>query len=241
MPLLQADAAGDIAYLAYDTTPGPIALWNSATPNIFSVSAANDSATDIATSADGTSFILRANNTTEIRAANLSLVSAPTQSELETIPNRVAVPGIALYPTGALIYEPFLDGPHLPLYPPPEFVAALTEVTRTRASFVSVSSPRAFRHARFAAAASYLESPPRSAANKPASLFKTPIHSSPPRPYSPLGRNSSFSPILTAKQFLSMPPFFPNDSGLTFPWPCSSNRCAQACLDFSFGRHFRTN
>lgn len=139
MPLLQADAAGDIAYLAYDTTPGPIALWNSATPNIFSVSAANDSATDVATSADGTSFILRANNTTEIRAANLSLVSAPTQSELETIPNRVAVPGIALYPTGALIYEPFLDGPQLPLYPPPEFMAALTDVTRTRASFVSVS------------------------------------------------------------------------------------------------------
>jgi hypothetical protein len=35
-PLLQADAAGDVAFLAYDTSPGgPVALWNAATPNIF--------------------------------------------------------------------------------------------------------------------------------------------------------------------------------------------------------------
>jgi len=30
--------------------------------------------------------------------------------ELETVPNRVAVPGIGIHPTGASTYEPFLDG-----------------------------------------------------------------------------------------------------------------------------------
>ncbi len=111
-PLLQADAAGDIAYLAYDTSPGgPVALWNAATPSIFSLSTANDAATDLATAGDGTSFALRAHDSTEIRGSNLSLFSAPMAAELETVPNRVAVPGIAVHPTGALIYEPFLDGP----------------------------------------------------------------------------------------------------------------------------------
>jgi len=111
-PLLQADAAGDVAFLAYDTSPGgPVALWNAATPNIFSLSTANDAATDLTTSGDGTVFAMRAANTTEIRGSNLTLVSTPTAAELENIPSRVAVPGIASHPTGALTYEPFLDGP----------------------------------------------------------------------------------------------------------------------------------
>jgi DNA-binding beta-propeller fold protein YncE len=111
-PLLQADAAGDVAFLAYDTSPGgPVALWNAATPNIFSLWTANDAATDLATSCDGTVFAMRSANTTEIRGSNLTLVSTPTTAELENIPSRTAVPGIALHPTGALTYEPFLDGP----------------------------------------------------------------------------------------------------------------------------------
>jgi hypothetical protein len=111
-PLLQADAAGDVAFLAYDTSPGgPVALWNAATPNIFSLSTANDAATDLATSCDGTVFAMRSANTTEIRGSNLTLVSTPTTAEFENIPSRIAVPGIALHPTGALTYEPFLDGP----------------------------------------------------------------------------------------------------------------------------------
>jgi hypothetical protein len=111
LPLLQADAAGDVAYLAYDTSPGgPIALWNAATPGLFASSTSNDAATDLNTSSDGTSFLLRSANTTEIRGANLSLFSAPASAELETIPNRVAVPGLALHPSGALTYEPFLTG-----------------------------------------------------------------------------------------------------------------------------------
>jgi hypothetical protein len=110
-PLLQADAAGDLAYLAYDTSPGgPVALWNAATPNAFSLSTSNDTATDLVTSGDGTIFAMRSANTTEVRGANLSLFSTPAAPELETIPNRVAVPGIAMHPSGALTYEPFLTG-----------------------------------------------------------------------------------------------------------------------------------
>ena len=86
-PLLQADAVGDVAYLAYDTSPGgPVPLWNAATPDTFSLSTANDTATDLATSGDGTIFAMRAANTTEIRGANLSLFSSPAAPELETIP-----------------------------------------------------------------------------------------------------------------------------------------------------------
>jgi DNA-binding beta-propeller fold protein YncE len=110
-PLLQADAAGDLAFLAYDTSPGgPVALWNAATPNAFSLSTANDAATDLTTASDGTAFAMRAATSTEIRGANLVLVSTPAAAELENISNRVGVPGIALHPSGALTYEPFLDG-----------------------------------------------------------------------------------------------------------------------------------
>jgi IPT/TIG domain len=117
-PLMQADAAGDVAFLAYGTSPGgPVALWNAAAPNVFSLSMANDAATDLVTAADGTSFAVRARNITEIRGSNLSLFSSPASPELENIAGRVAVPGIALHPTGALIYEPFLDGP-APTAPP---------------------------------------------------------------------------------------------------------------------------
>lgn len=110
-PLLQADTAGDLMFLACGTSPGgPVAVWNAATPNAFSLSTANDAATDLATAGDGTAFAMRTATSTEIRAANLALVSTPTAAELENIPNRVAMPGIVLHPTGALSYEPFLDG-----------------------------------------------------------------------------------------------------------------------------------
>jgi len=111
-PLLQADSAGDTVYFAFGTTlNGPVAEWSAATPNNFALSSANDSATDLSTSADGTLFAMRANNSSEIRGPDLSLLSTPVAAELESIPNRVAVPGIALHPSGALLYEPFLDGP----------------------------------------------------------------------------------------------------------------------------------
>ncbi|HEX8872529.1 MAG TPA: IPT/TIG domain-containing protein, partial [Candidatus Acidoferrum sp.] len=117
-PLLQSDAAGDAVYLAFGTVPGgPVARWNAAAPNSFAVSSANDSSSDLTTSSDGSTFAVRSNNTTELRGSNLSLLGRPAMPDLETIPGRVAVPGVALHPSGALVYEPFLDG--LPPSAPP--------------------------------------------------------------------------------------------------------------------------
>ena len=117
-PLLQSDLAGDTAYLAYASSPGgPVGSWSASTPNAFSISTAQDLATDQTTASDGTVFAVRAQITTEIRQQNLTFVSNSTAPEIETIPNRVAVPGIALHPSGALLYEPFLDGPP-PAAPP---------------------------------------------------------------------------------------------------------------------------
>ena len=111
-PLLQADAAGDTAYVAFGTAPGgPVAQWTATAPDAFTVSSANDSASDLSTSADGTMFAMRSTNSTEIRGTDLSLFSTPASAELESIPGRVAVPGVALHPSGALLFDPFLDGP----------------------------------------------------------------------------------------------------------------------------------
>jgi hypothetical protein len=55
-------------------------------------------------------FAFQSKGTTEIRAADLSLTSVPTSAELQQIPGRTLVPGIALHPSGALIYQPFLTG-----------------------------------------------------------------------------------------------------------------------------------
>jgi hypothetical protein len=111
-PLLQADSAGGSVYLAFGTAPGgPVAEWTATAPNDFTVSSANDSATDLTTSADGTLFAMRSNSATEIRGSDLYLFSTPVSAELETIPGRVAVPGVALHPSGALLFDPFLDGP----------------------------------------------------------------------------------------------------------------------------------
>jgi hypothetical protein len=62
-------------------------------------------------------FATRSGGTTEIRGADLTLAALPTAAELETIPNRVAVPGAALHASGALLYEPFLDGAPPPAPP----------------------------------------------------------------------------------------------------------------------------
>jgi len=117
-PLLQSDALGDTLFLAFDSAPrGPVASWSASNPNAFTVSSANDTSSDLTTSSDGNFFAMRASNSTEIRGADLTLLATPTAAELESIPQRVAVPGVALHPTGALVYEPFLDGPP-PAAPP---------------------------------------------------------------------------------------------------------------------------
>jgi IPT/TIG domain len=103
-PLLQADASGDTVYLTFSSAPGgPVASWSASAPNDFAVSSANDLAHDLAVSSDGTMFAMR--------------TGSQTSAELEGIAQRVAVPGLTLHTTGALVYELFLDGP-APAAPP---------------------------------------------------------------------------------------------------------------------------
>jgi hypothetical protein len=117
-PLLQADSTGDMVFLAFRTASGgPLASWSAVAPNSFQISAANDISSDLSAAADGSIFALRSNNALEIRGTDLTLFSTAAAAEVEQIPQRVAVPGITLHPTGALVYEPFLDGPP-PTAPP---------------------------------------------------------------------------------------------------------------------------
>ena len=111
-PLVQADAAGNTVFLAYvAATGGPIGIWSSAAPNQFAISAAKESAVDLAAAPDASAFASRTSAATEIRSADLTLTATPASPELEQIPARVLVPGLALHPTGALLYQPFLAGP----------------------------------------------------------------------------------------------------------------------------------
>jgi IPT/TIG domain len=110
-PLLHADAAGDHVFLAFGSTAaGPVALWNAAAPNQFTTLADNAVATELHTSSDGTMFSIVANGAPQVRASDLSVVSVPASPEIMQIPGRAYVPGIAVHPSGALIYQPFLTG-----------------------------------------------------------------------------------------------------------------------------------
>lgn len=111
-PLVQANGNGDQVFVAYGTAPGgTLASWNSSAPNQFATFTANAATTDLAAAADGTLFALQANGTTEIRGADLTLASVVASPELLQIPGRNQVPGMALHPSGALVYQPFLTGP----------------------------------------------------------------------------------------------------------------------------------
>lgn len=110
-PLLQSNATGDQVFLAFASAPGgPLAAWSASSPNHFVTSAANSSAIDMATAADGSAFGLAANGATEVHAADFSISSVPASAEVTQIPGRVFVPGMALHPSGALFYQPFLTG-----------------------------------------------------------------------------------------------------------------------------------
>ena len=110
-PLFQSSAAGDQVFLAFASAPGgPLASWNATSPNHFVTSAANSSALDLTTSADGSTFALAASGMMEVHSPNFTISSVPVFSELAQIPGRVSVPGMVLHPSGALVYQPFLTG-----------------------------------------------------------------------------------------------------------------------------------
>ncbi|HKW61165.1 MAG TPA: IPT/TIG domain-containing protein [Candidatus Acidoferrum sp.] len=110
-PLLQSSVAGDQVFLAIAAAPGgPLASWNASSPGHFVTSAVNSSAVDLTTSADGSAFALAANGATEVHSPDFTISSVPVFSELSQIPGRVAVPGMVLHPSGALLYQPFLTG-----------------------------------------------------------------------------------------------------------------------------------
>jgi len=112
---MQADAAGDTVFLAYDAIPaGPVGTWSAAAPNQFTTSLAKESAIDLAAASDGTIFASRTSSGIEIRSADLTLTARTASPELEQIPTRVLVPGMTLHPAGALLYQPFLTGPAPP-------------------------------------------------------------------------------------------------------------------------------
>jgi IPT/TIG domain len=111
-PLLQSSAAGDHVFFSFQAAPGgPIASWNSSSPGQFATLLANSAASDLAVAADGTVFASRTSAGLDIRDANMSLMGSAATSEIERISGRTEVPGIALHPSGALLYVPFLTGP----------------------------------------------------------------------------------------------------------------------------------
>ncbi|MBZ5541762.1 MAG: IPT/TIG domain-containing protein [Acidobacteriia bacterium] len=110
-PLLQAAKNGDRVFLAFGAVPGgPVAVWDAATPGQFTATPGNELAADLGAAADGTILATRNSGAAEIRGVDLAVLSAPSAAELEQIPGRVLVPGLALHPSGALLYQPFLTG-----------------------------------------------------------------------------------------------------------------------------------
>ncbi len=135
-PLLQSDASGDRIFVAFQAnTAGAEALWSANNPATFAASTVNEPITDIATAPDGTMFATSSNNISggssaiatgasgiEIRDATLNLVSARGAAELEQFAAGTNAPGIAMHPSGAVAYQPWLDGPapaEEPNGPPP--------------------------------------------------------------------------------------------------------------------------
>jgi len=92
-PLMQADANGDTVYLSFgNSAGGPVALWNAATPNAFTVSAAKSSVSDLATSPDGNVFAVRSGSTTELRGSDLTLLPRRPRLNSKIFPGALRCP-----------------------------------------------------------------------------------------------------------------------------------------------------
>ena len=109
-PLIQASSSGDVVFLSYNSSPGPLGFWSASSPNQFTISQAAEAALDMAAAPDGTSFLSRTNGDVEIHDSNLFFTGTPAKAEIEQIAGRVLVPGAAMHPSGALLYQPFLTG-----------------------------------------------------------------------------------------------------------------------------------
>jgi IPT/TIG domain len=110
-PLLQGNNTGDHVVSAFaDNSATKLATWDASSPGQFVVSSANLAVQDLASTADGTAFAVQTAAVTEIHDSGMCVTAVPTAAELNQVPGRVAVPGLAMHPTGALIYQPFLTG-----------------------------------------------------------------------------------------------------------------------------------
>ena len=56
-------------------------------------------------------FAVQSNGAAEIHDSSMFATGVPASAELTQVPGRIAVPGLAMHPTGALLYQPFLTGP----------------------------------------------------------------------------------------------------------------------------------
>jgi IPT/TIG domain len=111
-PLLQGNAGGNNVVFAFgNNSGGRIATWNSSSPDQFNVSGTNAAVSDIASPVDGTMFAVQSSGAAEIHDSNMFVTGVPASAELTQVPGRIAVPGLAMQPTGALLYQPFLTGP----------------------------------------------------------------------------------------------------------------------------------
>lgn len=111
-PILDANSDGSSAYFSFAAATGqPVAGWSATVPAQFAVKQTSRPASDVASAGDGSLIALRIGKTVELRDNNLALRSVTRGSELEGITGRTDVPGIALHPSGALVYLPFLTGP----------------------------------------------------------------------------------------------------------------------------------
>lgn len=100
-PLIQGNGAGDQVVLAFgDNASGKLAVWDASSPGQFKISPGNVAVRDIASMADGTAFALQTASAVETRDSGMYVTAVPTAAELNQIPGRVAVPGLAMHPTG---------------------------------------------------------------------------------------------------------------------------------------------
>jgi hypothetical protein len=110
-PLMEGSADGGAVAFSFGGAPGaPLAGWNAVTSGQFSSADSNIAPGDLAMSADGNAFAMRAEQSIEIRKSDLSLQAVARWAENERIPQRTEVPGIAMHASGALVYVPFLIG-----------------------------------------------------------------------------------------------------------------------------------